>query len=132
MSVVTCFSLVATRPSYLGIPGTRPQDIKFKYMDNVHIFLRQQSFLLICFMSAAPMVRLSFFMHTNFLIETSRVLLSLLALFFFLYERNRETQNTGFVLFMALDIFFRVAAHNYDKNFRRALKLKIKLLRVRP
>ena len=51
---------------------------------------------------------------------------------FFLYERNRETQNTGFVLFMALDIFFRVAAHNYDKNFRRALKLKIKLLRVRP
>ena len=38
ISLITCFSLVATLLSYLGIPGSLPQKNKFKKMDNVHMF----------------------------------------------------------------------------------------------
>ena len=34
MSLETCFCLVATLPSYLGIPGSWPRENKFKNMEN--------------------------------------------------------------------------------------------------
>ena len=97
-------------------------------------FLRLQYFLLFCFMSAAPIVRPSFFfMHAHFSIGTSRALFFASCLVSFSYVQNKRSNEIRVLSCLwHLIFFFRVAAHNYHKNFRRALKLKIKLLRVRP
>ena len=96
-------------------------------------FLRQQYFLLFCFMSAAPIVRPSFFMHAHFSIGTSRALFSLLALCLFRTFKISGVTKYGFCLvYGTWYFFFRVATHNYDQHFFKAPILTIKSLRVRP
>ena len=105
MSLITSFLRVATLLSYLGIPGSWPRKNKFKKMDKVHMFLRQQCFLLFCFWSAASIVRF-FFLHAHFSSVTSRALFPFLTMCLFRKFKINGGSKYGFYLVYGSCSFF--------------------------
>ena len=123
MSLETCFCLVATLPSYLGIPGSWPRENKFKNMENheriylktwtMYVFFETTVFFIFCFMSATPMVHPSLFMRAHFSIGTSRALFSAPCFVYFSCVRNKWSNEIRVLSYLWHLIFFpRAAAYS--------------------
>ena len=132
MSLETCFSLVATLPSYLWIPGSWPRENKFKNMENhgriylktwtMYVFFETTVFFYILFherhADGAP-----FFIYARpFSIGTSRALFSAPCFVYFSCVRNKWSNEIRVLSYLWHLIFFpRAAAYSYaQKNFLSA------------
>ena len=133
MSLITSFSRVATLLSYLGIPGSWPRKNKFKKMDKIHMFLRQQCFLLFCFRSAASIVRPSFFLHAHFSSVTSRALFPFLTMCLFrTFEINGGSKYGFCLVYGSCSFFFELPLLSMTKILLERQYFKKKLLMLRP
>ena len=96
-------------------------------------FWRLQCFLLFCFVSAAQMVRPSFFLHVHFSIGTSRAIVPFFALCLFRTFEIRGGTKYGFCLVCGTCYFFFSSgrAQLWPIFFRTPI-LKKKSLMVRP
>ena len=131
MSLETCVSLVATLPSYLGIPGLWPRENKFKNMENhERIYLKTWTMYVffvttMCFYTffherradGAPL-----FMRAHFSIGTSHTLISAPSFVYFSCVRNKWSNEIRVLSYLwHLIIFPRAATYNYaQKKFLRA------------